>query len=56
MDLMIYQAMPIWLRETNVDSHFNPIIGVGSCLKLGLIQLQNPMYTGWSDLLVLMSM
>ena len=24
-----------------VDSHFNPIIGVGSCLKLGLIQFQN---------------
>ena len=32
-----------------VDSHFNPIIGVGSCLKLGLIQFQNPVYTGWSD-------
>ena len=32
-----------------VDSCFNPIIGVGSCLKLGLIQFQNPMYTGWSD-------
>ena len=31
-----------------VDSHFNPIIGVGSCLKLGLIQFQNPVYTGWS--------
>ena len=29
--------------------HFNPIIGVGSCLKLGLIQFQNPVYTGWSD-------
>ena len=32
-----------------VDSHFNPIIGVGSCLKLGLIQFQNPVYTGWND-------
>ena len=32
-----------------VDSCFNPIIGVGSCLKLGLIQFQNPVYTGWSD-------
>ena len=32
-----------------VDSHFNPIIGVGSCLKLGLIKFQNPVYTGWSD-------
>ena len=32
-----------------VDSHFNPIIGVGSCLKLGLIEFQNPVYTGWSD-------
>ena len=32
-----------------VDSHFNLIIGVGSCLKLGLIQFQNPVYTGWSD-------
>ena len=32
-----------------VDSHFNPIIRVGSCLKLGLIQFQNPVYTGWSD-------
>ena len=32
-----------------IDSHFNPIIGVGSCLKLGLIQFQNPVYTGWSD-------
>ena len=32
-----------------VDSCFNPITGVGSCLKLGLIQLQNPVYTGWSD-------
>ena len=41
--------MPVWLRETNIDSHFNPIIGVGSCLKLGLIQFQNPVYTGWSD-------
>ena len=32
-----------------VDSHFNPIIGVGSYLKLGLIQFQNPVYTDWSD-------
>ena len=32
-----------------IDSHFNPIIGVGSCLKLGLIQFQNPVYTGWND-------
>ena len=32
-----------------VDSHFNPIIGVSSCLKLGLIQFQNPVPTGWSD-------
>ena len=32
-----------------VDSHFNLIIGVGSCLKLELIQFQNPVYTGWSD-------
>ena len=32
-----------------VDSCFNPIIGVGSCLKLGLIQFQNPVYTGWND-------
>ena len=32
-----------------VDSRFNPIIGVGSCLKLGLIQFQNPVYTGWND-------
>ena len=32
-----------------VDSHFNPIIGVGSCLKLGLIQFQNSVYTGWND-------
>ena len=32
-----------------VDSHFYPIIGVVSCLKLGLIQFQNPVYTGWSD-------
>ena len=32
-----------------VDSHFNHIIGVSSCLKLGLIQFQNPVYTGWSD-------
>ena len=32
-----------------IDSHFNPIIGVGSCLKLGLIQFQNPLYTGLSD-------
>ena len=32
-----------------IDSCFNPIIGVGSCLKLGLIQFQNPVYTGWSD-------
>ena len=26
-----------------------PIVGVGSCLKLGLIQFQNPVYTGWND-------
>ena len=32
-----------------VDSCFNPIIGVDSCLKLGLIQFQNPVYTGWND-------
>ena len=32
-----------------VDSHFNPITGVSSCLKLGLIQFQNPVYTGWND-------
>ena len=32
-----------------VDSCFNPIIGVGSCVKLGLIQFQNPVYTGWND-------
>ena len=32
-----------------VDSHFNPIIGVGSCLKLGLITFQNSVYTGWKD-------
>ena len=33
-----------------VDSHFNPpIIGVGSCLKLGSIQFRNSVYTGWSD-------
>ena len=32
-----------------VDSHFNPIIGVGSCLKLGLIQFQTPVYTGWNN-------
>ena len=32
-----------------IDSHFNPIIGVGSCLKLGLNQFQNPVYTGWND-------
>ena len=31
-----------------VDSRFNPIIGVGSCLKLGLIQFQNPVYIGWN--------
>ena len=31
-----------------VDSHFNPNFGVGSCLKLGLIQFQNPVYTGWN--------
>ena len=28
-----------------IDSHFNPIIGVGSCLKLGLIQFQITMVT-----------
>ena len=32
-----------------VNRHFNPIIGVSHCLKLGLIQFQNPVYTGWSD-------
>ena len=32
-----------------IDSCFNPIIGVGSCLKLGLIQFQTPVYTGWND-------
>ena len=32
-----------------VDSHFNPIVGVGSCLKLGLILFQSPVYTGWND-------
>ena len=32
-----------------IDSHFNPIIGVGSCLNLGLIQFQTPVYTGWND-------
>ena len=32
-----------------VDSHFNPIISVGSCLKLGLITFQSPAYTGWND-------
>ena len=32
-----------------VDSHFNPIIGVGSCFKLGLITFQSPVYTGWID-------
>ena len=32
-----------------VDSHFNPIIGVSSCLKLGLITFQSPVYTGWND-------
>ena len=32
-----------------IDSRFNPIIGVGSFLKLGLIQFQNPVYTGWND-------
>ena len=32
-----------------VDSHFNPIIGVGSCLKLGLIQFQTHVYTAWND-------
>ena len=32
-----------------VDSCLNPIIGVGSCFKLGLIKFQNPVYTGWSD-------
>ena len=31
-----------------VDSCSNPIIGVGSCLKLWLIQFQNPVYTGWN--------
>ena len=31
------------------DSHFNLIIGVGSCLKLGLITFQSPVYTGWND-------
>ena len=32
-----------------VHSHFNPIIGVSSCLKLRLIQFKNPMYTGWNN-------
>ena len=32
-----------------VDSCFNSIIGVGSCLKLGLISFQSPVYTGWND-------
>ena len=32
-----------------VVSRFNPIIGVGSCLNRGLIQFQNPVYTGWND-------
>ena len=32
-----------------VDSHFNPIIGVGSCIKLGLITFQSPIYTGWNN-------
>ena len=32
-----------------IDSHFNPIIGIGSYLKLGLIQFQTPVYTGWND-------
>ena len=32
-----------------IDSHFNPIICVGSCLKLGLIQFQTPVYAGWND-------
>ena len=36
--------------------HFNPITGEGSCIKLGLTQFQNPMYSGWSDLLVMMGM
>ena len=26
-----------------------PIVGVGSFLKLGLIQFKNPVYTGWND-------
>ena len=32
-----------------VDSCFNPIIGVGSCIKLGLIAFQSPVYTGWNN-------
>ena len=32
-----------------VASHFNPIIGVDSCLKLGLNRFQKLMYTGWSN-------
>ena len=32
-----------------VNSRFNPIIGVASCHKLGLISFQSPVYTGWND-------
>ena len=32
-----------------MDSHLNPIIGVGNCLKLGLISFQSPVYTGWNN-------